>query len=100
MTYRDTARRYARAVQSTRYGGAPDPAAIGADKLPLPTLTDRTKMSTRGIAEAHAAHVSDMARMLRDALALHDARTELATIAQVALAGAARALLAAIGEEA
>lgn len=103
MTYRDTARRFAMAEQSTRYGAAPTPHALAADKLPLSEWAEsrRADMTPHTIANSHALHVQSAAADLREALTRFENAdgSELNNPADP-LADAARALLAAIGEDA
>lgn len=100
MTYRDTARRLALAEQSTRYGAAPTPHALAADKLPMSEWAEarRHDMTPQTIAHNHAAHVSDTAAELRDILDAYDEGPADPLALAEELQDAARALLAAIGE--
>jgi hypothetical protein len=102
VTYRDTARRFALAEQSTRYGAAPTPHALAAEKLPMSEWGEarRDMLSPRTIAANHASHVSGTAFNLRDALTRAEQEANpmhrLSILADVE--DAARALLHAIGE--
>ncbi|WP_217181597.1 hypothetical protein [Streptomyces sp. AC495_CC817] len=100
MTYADTARAFTHAEDSApRY---PNAQRLDADKLPMSEWAEarRADMTPATIAQNHAAHVSDAAFSLRDALARADQEANpihrLSILADVE--DGARALLAAIGE--
>ena len=104
MTYRDTARAFVRAENETRAGFTPTPGALASDRLPMSEWAEsrRETMTPQTIAQNHALHVSDCAAELRELI--EDTRPfsgwAMNSEDAAALATAARALLAAIGEDA
>lgn len=106
MSYRETARRFALAESSARYGAASDPATLAAVKLPMSEWAEvrREGMTPQTIAHNHALHVEGVADDLRTMLAAPAPEPDRLTITPAELERYrwierhARRLLAAIGE--